>query len=314
MSSAMDKLMAAVKNAKTGGATPREEDYFYYPARDATGVGQAVIQFLPAISEDAAPFVLTRSHRFGVQRGDGKKWLIDECPTTIGQDCPVCAANKVLWDTNLKENQEIVRERKRKTAYTARILVIEDKKNPENEGKVFMFRFGQKVFDKIADALSPEDEGDKKYNVFGIPGEKDPWPVFRFRIRKVEGQTNYDKSAFESAEDFKTDYNWKAQCNETNDVMKFLDPSKFKSYEDLEKRLNFVLGNTVRVAAAAAAAPVAEATPAPRTEAPAQSSRKEVVAPASSGDADDDVMNLVMSIAKGEDGSKTPDFDDDIPF
>lgn len=313
MSSAMDKLMAAVKNAKTGGGTPREEDYFYYPARDATGVGQAVVRFLPALSDDAAPFVLTRSHRFGVQRGDGKKWLIDECPTTIGQDCPVCAANKVLWETNLKENQEIVRERKRKTSYTARVLVIEDKKNPENEGKVFMFRFGQKIFDKIADALAPAEEGDKKYNVFGIPGEKDPWPVFRFRIRKVENQTNYDKSAFESAEDFNTDYEWKSQCNETNDVMKFLDPKMFKSYEDLEKRLNFVLGNTVRVAANAAKAEAA--APAKSEAAPAvESSRKEVVTPSSSSKDDDDVMNLVMSIASGGAGSKAPDFDDDIPF
>lgn len=316
--SAMDKLMAAVKNAKAGGSgAAREEDYFYYPARDATGVGQAVLQFLPGVTVDDVPFVKTFSHGFNVKRGDQKKWLIDECPTTIGNDCPTCAANKVLWDTGLKENQEIVRERKRKVSYVSRVLVIEDKKNPDNEGKVFLFKYGQKIFDKIADALSPEDEADKKYNVFGLSGAKDPWPVFRFRIRKVEGQTNYDKSAFESAEDFKTDYDFKSQFSEANDINKFVAPARFKSYEDLQKRLDYVLGNTARLAAQAApqsAMDRAEASePVVERAAPAkaESTRREVAKPTDS--TDDDVMNLVMSIASGTDGS-TPNFDDDIPF
>lgn len=299
----MDKILAAVNKAKAGGAQ-REEQYFYYPARDAAGNGSAVIRFLPGTTVDDVPFIKTFAHGFHVMHGDTKKWLIEECPTTIGNDCPICAENKKLWDTGLKDQQEIVRQRKRKVSYVSRILVVEDKKNPDNEGKVFLFKFGQKIFDKIADALQPEfeEDKDKACNVFDLAEGAN----FKFRIRKVEGQTNYDKSEFDTPS--KCDVDVFSQFNAENDINKFLNPDKFKSAEKLQERYDLVVGNTSRLAVKAASTQSAPA-PAPAPAAAKQeSSRVEAAAPAaSSGDSIEDIMKLVNSIT-GDKG------DDDIPF
>ena len=45
------------------------------------------------------------------------------------------------------------RKRKRKLSYYANILVVSDPKHPENEGKVFLYKFGKKIFDKITEAM-----------------------------------------------------------------------------------------------------------------------------------------------------------------
>jgi hypothetical protein len=243
MSNAMSALMAAVSKAKQSGGSEREEDVFYYPERDAAGNGSAILRFLPATTNAEAPFVKVYSHGF---QGPTKKWFIDNCPTTLGDDCPVCAANSELY---AKMSKEDARKHglNRKVSFIARVLVIEDKKTPSNEGKVFLYKFGQKIFNKIVDALEPTDEDDVKLNVFGVDGDTNPWTNFKLKIRVVEKQVNYDKSEFEKEGD-DVDVDFRAQFNEVNNIMKFIDPSKFKDAEALQKRLDFVLGNTTRTA------------------------------------------------------------------
>lgn len=293
----MSALLSAVNKARQQ-SVDRDEDYFYYPARDAAGNGSAVLRFLPATSDEDLPFVKIYSHAF---KGPTGKWLIDNCPTTLEQECPVCAANSQLYATMSKEDARKY-GMNRKTSFISRVLVVEDKKNPENEGKVFLFKYGTKVFEKIADALQPVDEDDTKYNVFNTPDEEGPWPVFKYKIRKVDGQTNYDKSTFE-ASDEGLDVNFRKQFTPENEIKKFIDPAKFKSKEELQRRLDFVLGNTVRhapaVAASAKAEKVDEDMPKKVEQPTKQSIRKEVAKPAQ--DDEDDILSLVTRLAADED-------------
>ena len=235
--SAMDKLLAAVNKAKTGTSKDRDDEYFYYPARDASGNGSAVIRFLPGKDDDEIPFVKLYTHGF---QGPSGKWLIDNCPSTIGRECVVCAANSELYATLSKDDARKA-GMNRKTSYISRILVVEDKKNQENEGKVFLFKFGSKVFDKISDALQPSDvdidDGAKPINVFSLEDGAN----FKLKIRKYEGQTNYDKSEFDKPSKIKETIEY----TDENDIQKFISPEKFKSSEELERKLNFVRGNKV---------------------------------------------------------------------
>lgn len=289
-SNAMNKLLAAANKAKTGGSD-REDENFYYPARDTLGNGSAVIRFLPSEDEDNAPFVKLFSHGF---KGPTGKWFFENCPTTLERDCPMCTASSKLWATNLDANKEIVRNRKRKISYVSRILVVEDKKNPENEGKVFLYKYGQKVFDKWLDKLQPAFEDEKACNVFDL----NTGANFKLKIRKVENQTTYDKSEFDTPS--KCDVNVAAQYSAENNIQKFLNPENFKTEEALLKRMDLVLGNTYRVAPAAPAAPAARRHNEPVK---AESSRVEVKK-IESDDDDDGVMALVKQLAG----------DDDIPF
>lgn len=237
-------LLAAVEKAKNGTPSNTEKENFYYPERDKAGNGFAVIRFLPGKTDDDVPFVKTYSH--GFKNKLNNKWYIEDCPTTIGENCPACEANSVLWNSGVESNKDIVRERKRKLSYIANILVVSDTKNPENEGKVFLFKFGQKIFDKIVDQLQPEviegDEPREPVNVFDpVEGAN-----FKFRIRVVEGYANYDKSEFDKPA--KIDGNLKDIMEGCEDINRFVAPEKFKKYDDLAKRLNMILGVAAPVA------------------------------------------------------------------
>ena len=291
MSSAMDKLMSAVNKAKTGGTSERENDYFYYPNRDAAGNASAVIRFLPAASDDVVPFIKMFSHGF---QGPGGKWLIDNCPTTLEQECPVCTSNSALWNTGLESDKTIARARKRRVSYVARVVVVEDKKSPDNEGQVFMFKFGQRIFDKIADALQPEFDDDKPCNIFDLAEGAN----FKLKIRKVDGQTNYDKSEFDSPSE--CGIKVEKQYTEANDPQKFIDPKNYKSAADLQKRLDFVLGKsptTQRAAPKADDDGDDDFPDVPDNSTPAPAKTKRVETPAPSEEEDDEVMALMRSLA-----------------
>jgi len=294
--SAMDRLLNAVNKAKSGGQSEREEDYFYYPARDAAGNGSAVVRFLPGTTPDDMPFVKLYTHGF---QGPSGKWLIDNCLTTIEKDCPVCAANSQNYATMTKEEAR-KKGMNRKTSYISRVLVVEDKKNPDNEGKVFLFKYGTKVFDKIADALNPVDEDDTKFNVFGLEDDKSPWPVFKYKIRKVDGQTNYDKSTFEK-DDTDVDVNFKKQFTADNDINKFIAPEKFKSAEKLQERLDFVLGNAAQIKASKPKVEddEDEEFESVKTTKQDKTTTKRVEV-SKSDDDDDDILNLVKSLTNDE--------------
>jgi hypothetical protein len=281
----MEKLLKAVQKAKQKGGGEREEDYFYYPARDTVGNASAVIRFLPAESDDIDDFVKLYTHGF---KGPTQKWFIDNCPTTLERDCPVCAANSELY-AKLTKDEARKHGMNRKTSFIARILVIEDKKTPENEGKVFLFKFGTKIFDKIADAAVPEFENEKPMDAFSLTKGAN----FNLKIRKVDDQTNYDKSLFDATPS-KCDVDVFKQYTEENNPLKFIAATQFKSEEDLQKRLDLVLGNSVRMATKAAPKAEEDAPQDERQEKPASTRTVSKTPPAE--DSEDDIMALIKSL------------------
>lgn len=236
-------LLSAVEKLKSPSKS--NDENFWKVEGDKAGNGFAKIRFLWPKTEDGKFFVRVYNHGFKNEAG---KWFVAECPTTIGNDCPVCAANGVLWNSGLEANKEIVRKRKRKTSYIANVLVIEDRANPDNEGKVFLFKFGQKIFDKIMDKIAPPV--DEK----GNPIDPDEQPMnpfdpfeganFKLKMRQVEGFANFDKSEFESQTAIGDDERVSELTNMLHDLDQFIDPKNFKSYEDLETKLNDFLGGS----------------------------------------------------------------------
>ena len=127
------------------------------------------------------------------------------------------------------------RKRKRKLSYFSNILVVSDTKHPENEGKVFLFKFGKKIFDKIIKGNEPfEDE--KPMNPF------DFWKGanFKLKIRKVDGYWNYDKSEFEGVSQIKENDDQIKSIWSSQHPLKylFLDSDNFKTYDELKEKLN----------------------------------------------------------------------------
>jgi len=137
------KLVKEVEKMSSAGNNT--DDRIWKPEVDKAGNGFAVIRFLPAPEGEELPWAKVYTHAFQSTGG----WFIDNCLTTVNQNCPVCEANRELWNTGSKANQDIVRDRKRKLSYYSNIYVVQDKAHPENEGKVFLFKFGKKIFDKV---------------------------------------------------------------------------------------------------------------------------------------------------------------------
>lgn len=215
--------------------TSNKDERFWKPEVDKSGNGYAVIRFLPQAEGEELPWVRVFNHGF---KGPGG-WLIDNCLTTINQKCPVCEANTELWQTGSTQNQNIVRDRKRKLKYISNIYVVKDPSNPENEGKVFLYQFGKKIFDKLQDMMRPEFEDEKPVNPF------DFWDGanFKLKIRKVDGYQNYDKSEFDSPSPLLDDDDELERIyGMQHSLEEFVSPDKFKTYEQLKGRLEKVLG------------------------------------------------------------------------
>ena len=232
LGSLTSKLVAEVEKTvvKSNGADER----LWKPSLDKSGNGYAVIRFLPAPEGEDIPWAKVYSHAF---QGPGG-WYIENSLTTIGQKDPVSEYNRDLWNSGSDADKDTVRKQKRKLSYYSNIYVVKDPTNPENEGKVFLFKYGKKIHDKILAAMQPEFEDETPINPF------DFWQGanFKLKIRKVDGYWNYDKSEFDSPaplldDDDALEAIWKREYSLTE----FTAPSSFKSYEELEKRLNMVL-------------------------------------------------------------------------
>jgi len=218
-----------------------EDERIWKCERDKTGNGYAVIRFLPAPTGEDVPWVRLWTHGF---KGPGG-WYIENSLTTpraghpSGTDDPVSKANTVLWNSGIESDKNIARDRKRKLSYYSNILVLEDSANAENEGKVFLFRYGKKIFEKIESVMNPEFKDEEPMNPF------DFWSGanFKLKIRQVDGFANYDKSEFASpsplydGEDAKLESVWKQQ----HSLQGVLAPENFKSYQELEARFNTVI-------------------------------------------------------------------------
>ena len=229
------KLVSQVEKMNKG--SNGVDDRLWKPEVDKAGNGYAVIRFLPAPEGEDLPWAKLYTHAFQASGG----WYIENSLTTLGQKDPVSEHNSQLWNSGVDSDKEIARKQKRKLSYYSNIYVVKDPSNPANEGKVFLFRYGKKIFDKITAAMQPEFEDEQAINPF------DFWAGanFKIKIKKVAGYWNYDSSEFAAPaplldDDDAMEAIWKQEYS----VAELVAPDQFKSYEDLKKRLDYVLGLT----------------------------------------------------------------------
>ena len=275
------------KSTKEGGADER----LWKPQLDKSGNGYAVIRFLPAPEGESLPWAKLYSHAF---QGPGG-WLIDNCLTTNGDQCPVCAANNKLWNSGVESDKEIARQRKRKLSYYSNVYVVKDTANPDNEGQVFLYKYGKKIHDKILAAMQPEFQDETPVNVFDFWEGAD----FKLKIKTVGGFWNYDSSEFAapaalSPDDDEMEAIWKQAYS----LEAFTSSDQFKSYEEIENRMNMVLGKVA---------------PAPRVDESLEDesegrgsftssgggdfNSEDIIAPSSTSEDDDDALSYFAKLA-----------------
>lgn len=233
LGSLTQKLVKEVEKMNT--TSSGGDDRLWKPEMDKTGNGYAVVRFLPAPDGEDLPWVKMYSHGF---QGPGG-WYIENSLTTIGQKDPVSEYNRTLWNSGNDKDKETVRKQKRKLSFYSNVYVVKDPANPQNEGQVFLFKYGKKIFDKIMAAMQPEFEDEEPINPF------DFWQGanFKLKIRKVDGYWNYDKSEFDTpgpllSDDDALEALWKKEYS----LQQLVATDQFKTYEELQTRLDYVLG------------------------------------------------------------------------
>jgi len=238
----LDKLLgAAEKETAPMEKKSYVDERLWKPELDKSGNGYAVIRFLPAIKGEDLPWAKVWNHAF---QGPTGQWYIENSLTTLGQNDPVSEMNSAYWNSGIESDKEIARKQKRKLQYFSNIYVVTDKKHPESEGKVFLFRYGKKIFDKIMEAMQPAFEDETAINPY------DFWEGANFllKIRKVDGYWNYDKSEFAAPtalfdDDDKLEKLWETEYS----LKEFTAPTNFKSYDELKTRMDMVLAGTTVV-------------------------------------------------------------------
>ena len=283
-SNSLDKLLGAVQAENE----PQEkksyvDERLWKPELDKTGTGYAVIRFLPAVKGEDLPWAKIWNHAF---QGPTGQWYIENSLTTLGQKDPVSEMNTAYWNSGIESDKEIARRQKRKLQYFSNIYVVSDTKHPEKEGKVFLFRYGKKIFDKIMESMQPAFEGETAVNPF------DFWKGanFKLKIRKVDGYWNYDKSEFDAPsalfdDDDALEKVWKDQYA----LAEKTAPTNFKSYNELKIRLDMVLAGTTAVGNAADAVTTPFDTPTVDT--------KPEPAPTVTNDENEDTMAFFEKLA-----------------
>lgn len=271
-----------------------EDNRFWKPDVDKAGNGYAVIRFLPAPAGEDVPFVRIWDHGF---QGPGG-WYIERSLTTLNKPDPVSEYNSKLWNSGIESNKELVRKQKRRLSYYSNIYVVKDPTRPENEGKVFLFKYGKKIFDKLNEAMNPEFDDESALNPFDL------WEGanFKLKIRQVEGYRNYDKSEFDRPEPLSQDDDeLKKIWEQQHSLEELLDLKHFKSYDELKMRLEKALGvaqNEDRMVNDHED----ESFPVPQRTAPAKELPAAAAAPAASkpwaDDEDDDDMSFFKKLAK----------------
>jgi hypothetical protein len=237
MSSSLDKLRAAMETASPseGAKKSYNDDTMWKPELDKTGNGYAVIRFLPTPEGEEMPWVSYFDHGF---QGPGG-WYIEKSLTTLNKKDPVSEYNTSLWNTGIEANKEIARKQKRRLHYVSNVYVVSDPKNPDNEGKVFKYRYGKKIFEALKEAISPAFEDEKAINPFDL---RDEGANFKIKIRKVDGYWNYDKSEFDATTPLGDEAMINSVFSQVHSLSGVIAPDEFKSYEELKEKLERVLG------------------------------------------------------------------------
>jgi hypothetical protein len=246
------EILAQKIQEQTSQQADNDESNYWRPEVDKVGNGYAVIRFLPSPAvdgDDGLPWAKIYTHGF---KGPGG-WYIENSLTSFNEKDPVSEYNSELWNSGIEANKEVARKQKRRLTYVSNVYIVEDPKHPENNGKVFLFKYGKKIHEKIVGAMNPEFEDEKPINPFDLWNGAN----FKLKIRKVEGYQNYDKSEFDSAaslldgDDAKLEKIWQSEYS----LKEILDRKHFKSYDELKARLEKVLGATERTKPQSAPAP-----------------------------------------------------------
>jgi len=277
------KLVKEVeKMNNTGG---NADDRIWKLDVDKGGNGYAVIRFLPAPEGEDLPFVKLYSHAF---QGPGG-WFIENSLTTLGQKDPVSEYNSLLWNNGTDAGKETARKQKRKLTYVSNIYVVKDPANPDNEGKVFLYKYGKKIFDKLTAAMQPEFEDEEAIDPF------DFWQGanFKLKAKNVAGYRNYDSSEFAAQSSLLDDDDameslWKKQFS----LSEIVAADQFKTYDELKTRLDYVLGNKKTVA------PVYEEEDTDRGSAEELVTAAVSTTPSSVNDDDDDALSYFQKLAE----------------
>jgi hypothetical protein len=277
-SSSLNKLLSESTKLSTGNQNKSGDDRFWKPEVDKAGNGYAVLRFLPEPKGEDLPWVRMFDHGF---QGTGG-WYIENSLTTINQKDPVSEYNSMLWNNGTDAGKDQARKQKRRLSYIANVMIVKDPARPEMEGKVMLYKFGKKIFDKLNEAMNPAFEDEEAINPFDFWEGAD----FKLKIRQVEGYRNYDKSEFDSQSELLDgdDDRLEKVYESLHSLQDFVDPKNFKSYAELQTKLNRVLGlggvpvtnsamdddgtDTIPFEAPAkvAPAPVAKTAPAPVAE------------------------------------------------
>lgn len=221
--------------SKINQGNNNQDDRYWTPTRDKAGNGSAVIRFLPAPSNEDIPYVKLWSHAF---QGTGG-WYIEKSLTTLGKDDPASAHNSKLWDSGIEKNKEIAKKQKRKLKYISNIYVVSDPGNPDNNGKVFLYAYGKKIFDILNEAMNPSFEDIEPFNPYDLWGGAN----LKLRMTMKDGWPNYERTSFDDCgplfdDDDKLEEVWNSEYSLQAEVAE----DKFKSYDELQKRLTKVLG------------------------------------------------------------------------
>src|ERR1017187_9178427 len=227
----LEELRSKVTALAATKTVRKDSEGYYQPFTDKSGSGSAVLRFLPPLDDEEFPFVQLYNHAFEVT---STKWFIDLCPTTLEQSCPVCESNSALWNGS---DKNLAFLRKRKMYYISNVLVVRDPKQPENEGKVFLFKYGQKIMGKLNDAITP---------LFPDADPIDPFDAeegvnFRLRIVSKGGFPDYDKSSFDAPSPIDPDI-VESVLNQRRSLMAIIDPSQFKTYDELKRKFDQLVG------------------------------------------------------------------------
>jgi hypothetical protein len=237
------EILAQKIQEQTSQQADNDESNYWRPEVDKVGNGYAVIRFLPSPAvdgDDGLPWAKIYTHGF---QGPGG-WYIENSLTSFNEKDPVSEYNSELWNSGIEANKEVARKQKRRLTYVSNVYIVEDPKHPENNGKVFLFKYGKKIHEKIVGAMNPEFEDEKPINPFDLWNGAN----FKLKIRKVEGYQNYDKSEFDSpaalldGDDAKLEKIWQSEYS----LKEILDKKHFKSYDELKARLVKVLGTVER--------------------------------------------------------------------
>jgi len=236
MSASLDKLRAAMETASPaqGEKKSYKDDTMWKPELDKSGNGYAVVRFLPTPQGEEMPWVSYWDHGF---QGPGG-WYIEKSLTTLNKKDPVSEYNTTLWNSGIEANKEQARKQKRRLHYVSNVYVVSDPKNPDNEGRVFKYRFGKKIFEQLKEAISPAFEDESAINPFDMTEGAN----FKIKIRKVDGYWNYDKSEFDSTSPLGDEAMINSTFSQVHSLSEVISPDEFKSYDELKEKLDRVLG------------------------------------------------------------------------